>query len=154
MSEWYPHLTVAAVIESQGRFLMVEEHAEGQIVYNQPAGHLDPNESLLEAVIRETLEESARHFVPKAIVGIYQYQSHNNDITYLRVAYCGQVGERDPGRLLDAEIIDARWLSRAELEAQSEKLRSPMVLQCIDDYLDGRRYPLSLIATLNGGNSA
>lgn len=144
--DWMPHLTVAAIIELKQRFLLVEEQSEGLIVFNQPAGHWDEGESLIEAVIRETLEESAWHFKPEAIVGLYQYTSAWK-ITYLRICFCGSPLSHDPQRSLDLNISRALWLSRAEI-IQLPNLRSPMVLRGIDDYLAGIRYPLSLINQL------
>lgn len=148
MSIWTPHLTVAAIIEQEGRFLLVEEAAEGRVVYNQPAGHLDENETLLEAVVRETLEEAARHFTPEAITGFYQWKSPINGFTYIRIAFCGRCSERDLDRELDTDIIDTVWLTPAELVEQQEKLRSPMVMRCIEDYMTGKRYPLDMITEL------
>jgi NADH pyrophosphatase NudC (nudix superfamily) len=144
--DWIPHLTVAAIIESNQRFLLIEEQSEGLIVFNQPAGHWDEGETLIEAVIRETLEESAWHFNPEAIVGLYQYTSPAN-LTYLRICFCGQPVSHDPHRPLDVNISRALWLSREEI-IQLPNLRSPMVLHCIDDYLKGIRYPLSLISLI------
>lgn len=144
--DWTPHLTVAAVIESESGFLLVEENADGMTVFNQPAGHWDEGETLIDAVIRETLEETAWHFIPQAIVGIYTYTSDINKITYLRICFCGTATSQDTDRPLDTGVVRAVWLSRAELLHQ--KLRSPMVLQCIDDYLSGKRYPLSLLTTM------
>lgn len=142
---WRPHVTVAAIAEQKGRFLIVEELSDGRAVYNQPAGHLEPQETLLEAVIRETLEESAYHFVPTALVGIYSYTSKRSGITYQRFSFAGYCENHQPDRPLDKDILSALWLSREELVAQSEKLRSPMVLLSIDDYLKGQRYPLSVL---------
>jgi len=144
--DWTPHVTVAAVIESEQRFLLIEERSEGLIVINQPAGHWDPGESLVEAVIRETLEESAWHFIPQAVVGIYEYISPLNGITYLRICFCGQHHSHEAERALDDGIFRTLWLTRKEV-AQSNQLRSPMVLRCIDDYLSGARYPLPLLLT-------
>jgi NADH pyrophosphatase NudC (nudix superfamily) len=144
--DWTPHLTVAAIIESDQRFLLIEEQSEGLIVFNQPAGHWDEGETLIEAVIRETLEESAWYFQPEAIVGLYQYTSPTN-LTYLRICFCGQPVSHDPHRSLDVNISRVLWLSRAEI-IQLPNLRSPMVLRCIDDYLTGIRYPLTLISQL------
>ena len=145
---WKPHATVAAVIERDGKFLIVEEESDGRIVYNQPAGHLDPNESLLDAVIRETREETAWRFHPRAITGIYRWYLEAKDQTFLRVAFCGHCDDHQLEQSLDEGIIRAVWMSRDELLQQSDKLRSPMVLQCIDDYLEGRRYPLELLIDL------
>lgn len=144
--DWTPHVTVAAVIESEQRFLLIEEHSDGLIVINQPAGHWDPGETLVEAVIRETLEESAWHFMPQAVVGLYEYTSPLNGITYLRICFCGQYYSHEAKRVLDDGIFRTLWLTREEV-AQSNQLRSPMVLRCIDDYLSGARYPLPLLLT-------
>ena len=149
MSTWAPHLTVAAIIEQQGRFLLVEENSEGQVVFNQPAGHLDENETLLEAVVRETLEEAGRHFTPEAITGFYQWKNPTNGFTYIRIAFCGSCSEREPGRVLDQDIIDTTWMSLAEIVEQQEKLRSPMVMRCIQDYMQGKRYPLDMISEIS-----
>ena len=149
MSEWKPHITVAAVVESGGRFLVVEESIEGRIVFNQPAGHVEAGETLLEAVARETLEESGRTFTPEALIGVYSWTKPETEITYLRFAFTGSVGERDPARKLDEGIIDAVWKSRDELQAQPGKLRSPLVMRAINDYLAGRRYHLDLLHILH-----
>ena len=145
---WKPHATVAAVIEQQGRFLMVEEDSEGSIVYNQPAGHLDPNESLIEAVIRETREETAWSFTPQALVGIYRWVQPETDRTYLRVAFAGNCDDHRPDLPLDDGIIRAVWMDREQLVAEKHKLRSPLVLKCIDDYLNGQLYPLDILSDL------
>lgn len=149
MSEWNPHITVAAVVEQDGRFLVVEENVEGKTVFNQPAGHVEEGETLLEAVAREALEETARTFIPSALVGVYSWTSPDTEITYLRFAFTGSVSERDPARQLDEGIIDAVWMSHEELMAQSNKLRSPLVLRAIDDYQAGRRYHLDLLHELH-----
>ncbi|MBV2235838.1 MAG: NUDIX hydrolase [Sterolibacterium sp.] len=147
---WKPHVTVAAVIEHAGRFLLVEEEVSDQtgrrvVRYNQPAGHLDAGESLLHACVRETLEETAWHFQPQALVGIYQWPRPERDLTYLRFAYCGELGEEEIGRKLDQGILRALWLTLDEIQALSAQHRSPLVLQCIRDYLAGHRYPLDLV---------
>lgn len=143
---WKPHVTVAAVIEDRGRFLMVEEHIDDRRVYNQPAGHLEPGESLAEAVVRETLEETAWHFQPVAVVGLYRWQHPERARTYLRVAFSGQGLYQESGRQLDADIERSLWLSPAEIRNHSARLRSPLVLKSLDDYLAGAAYPLSLLA--------
>jgi 8-oxo-dGTP pyrophosphatase MutT (NUDIX family) len=142
---WKPNATVAAVIERDGRFLLVEEETSDGLRLNQPAGHLDPGESLVEAAVRETLEETAHVFAPRALVGIYQWPRPEGDLTYLRFAFCGQVSGHQPGRALDAGIVRALWLSTEEIRASTARHRSPLVLQCVEDYLAGRRYPLELI---------
>jgi len=142
---WKPNVTVAAVIERDGKFLLVEEETDGGVRFNQPAGHLDPDESLVEACVRETLEESAWHFTPTALVGIYQWPRPQGDVTYLRFAFAGQLGEHESGRILDTGILQALWLTQEEIRARQERHRSPLVQQCIDDYLAGRCFPLDLI---------
>ena len=144
-SVWTPHMTVAAVIERDGHFLMVEEHAEGRRVVNQPAGHLEPNERLVDAVVREVLEESRSHFVPEAVIGIYRWVSPATGETHVRVAFAGRVRGTEPERPLDEPIIAARWCTYEELQALTPDLRSPLVLGCIDDYLRGYRYPLEIL---------
>ena len=147
---WKPNVTVAAVIERDGKFLLVEEEVDDgrggvEIRYNQPAGHLDEDESLLAACARETLEETAWQFVPRQLIGIYQWRRPAGDITYLRFAYCGDLGAFDAQRKLDDGIVRALWLTPAEIEAQRKRHRSPLVMQCIADYLAGRRFPLDLV---------
>lgn len=142
---------VAAVVEREGRFLLVEEVAEGRVVLNQPAGHLERAETLAEAVRREVLEETGRHFEPEGIVGVYLYQRPGLDQAYLRVCFCGRASEQDPTRPLDAEILRTVWLSREELEAGRERLRSPLVRACVEDYLAGRRYGLELLRVPGAG---
>lgn len=147
---WKPSVTVAAIIERDGRFLLVEEETSDGIRFNQPAGHLDPNESLIDAVARETMEEAAHDFTPTALVGMYmtRYLSSRTrkEVTYLRFAFCGEVGKAYD-RPLDEGILRAVWMTRDELLACQEKHRSPLVMQCIDDYLAGKRAPLSIIYT-------
>lgn len=147
---WKPSVTVAAVIERAGLFLLVEEETSEGVRLNQPAGHLDPHESLEQAVVRETLEETAHEFSPSALVGMYmsRYESQRSglDVTYLRFTFCGEVGRRHD-RALDHGIIRTLWMSRAEMAACRERHRSPLVLQCVDDYLAGKRAPLALLHT-------
>ena len=142
---WKPHVTVAAVIQQESRFLLVEERIEGRTLFNQPAGHLEPWESLLDAVRREVLEETARRFEPRALVGVYQYDMPRKNRTYLRFCFTGDAGERDESRALDREIVATHWLSLDEIGARRESLRSPMVLQCICDHLAGSALPLSAL---------
>ena len=139
-------LTVSAVVESHGKFLMIEEQADDALVINQPAGHLEEHESLMEAVKREVREETAWDFEASHIVGVYLYPSSNNGITYLRICYAGSAVNHHPQQALDEGIIRALWLDRDELESCHDKLRSPLVMQCIDDYLSGKHYPLELIS--------
>ncbi len=147
---WKPSVTVAAIIEKDGRFLLVEEETSDGIRFNQPAGHLDPHESLIDAVSREALEETAHEFHPDALVGVYmsRYQSSRTgeDVTYLRFAFAGKAGTVHD-QALDTGILRAVWLSYDEIAALAELHRSPLVMQCIDDYLRGRRLPLSAIYT-------
>lgn len=144
--QWKPNVTVAAIIRKEDRFLLVEEIADEHIVFNQPAGHLEKDEHLLDAVKREVLEETARHFQPEVLVGIYLYPNRFvNDITYLRFCFAGTCLEPEPGRLLDEGIIRTTWLSREEIVEKNDKLRSPLVLKCIDDYLSGKQYPLNIL---------
>ena len=145
---WKPHATVAAIIEQDGRYLMVEEKVDGKIVYNQPAGHLDPGESLIDAVIRETREESAWRFTPEALTGIYLWDQPNTTRTFLRFAFCGKHSDHNPGQALDDGILRALWMTRDELAAKPEQLRSPLVLSCIDDHAAGKRYPLELLSVI------
>ena len=140
-------ITVAAIAERDGRLLIVQERAARRIVLNQPAGHLEDGESLQEAVIRETREETGRTFEPRAVTGLYLWRG-SGERSVLRVAFAGTVGERDESAALDRAIIRALWLERAQLEARSAELRSPLVLRCIDDYLAGARHPLSILSHL------
>ena len=146
---WKPAATVAAVIEQAGRFLMVEEQTGDGLRINQPAGHLDPGESLADACARETLEESAFRFTPTQLVGVYLWCSgaHGGGTTYLRFAFSGLLGERVAERALDTGIVRALWLTPAELAACADRHRSPLVMRCVDDYLRGQRYPLELLVT-------
>ncbi len=146
---WKPHATVAAIIERDNKFLMVEELIQGEQVINQPAGHLDPDESLLEAAIRETQEETAWQFIPEAITGIYLWKHPDNGESFLRVAFCGSCKNHNVSQALDDGIQAAVWKTRDELMQQQQKLRSPMVINCIDDYLAGKRFPMDLLITLD-----
>jgi 8-oxo-dGTP pyrophosphatase MutT (NUDIX family) len=141
-------VTVAAVIESAERFLIVEEQAAGRIVFNQPAGHLEPGESLLDAVVRETLEESGYLFEPDALVGVYLWRSNQTGTTVLRVGFCGTASPPPARPQLDSGIVATHWLTRNQLLSRRSQLRSPMVMRCVDDYLAGARYPLDLLSRL------
>lgn len=143
---WKPNVTVAAVIEQNGKFLLVEEDTDDGILFNQPAGHWENNETLLAGVIRETLEETAWRFVPEHLLGIYSWHHPRKELTYLRFAYAGTACDHDPDRVLDQGILRAVWLTPEEILASRGRHRSPLVLQCVDDYLAGRRYPLDLIS--------
>lgn len=145
---WLAHVTVATIVEDQGRFLLVEEiSADKKQVFNQPAGHLEANESLLEAAARETLEETGWDVELTAVTGIYLYTAPSNGVTYQRVCFAARPVRHHPERALDDGILGARWMTRDELAAQPERWRSHLVLRCIDDYLEGERFPLSLIRT-------
>lgn len=142
---WKPNVTVAAVIERAGRFLVVEEETPEGLRFNQPAGHLDEGESLVDAVVRETLEETAHRFTPEFLVGVYQWPRPQGDITYLRFAFGGQVAEEVADRALDDGIVRAVWMTQDELRATRERHRSPLIVQCVEDWLAGRRFGLDLI---------
>ena len=159
--QWKPNVTVAAVIARDGRFLLVEEETADGIRFNQPAGHLEDGESLLDAVVRETLEETRYVFRPSALVGIYQWprpqgertqsptqlptQQPQDRITYLRFAFAGEIVGEEKDRPLDAGIIAPRWLTLDEVKETAARHRSPLILQCIADLAAGKRYPLDLI---------
>jgi 8-oxo-dGTP pyrophosphatase MutT (NUDIX family) len=145
---WKPDVTVAAVVERDGQFLFVEERASGRVVLNQPAGHLEKNESFLEAVAREALEETGWTFVPEAVTGIYVWQPEHLTRTFLRVAFAGRLARHAPARPLDHGILRTRWLDRDQLVTLQARHRSPLVLRCVDDYLAGTRYPLGLLSHL------
>ena len=149
-SIWKPSVTVAAIIERAQQFLLVEEQTAEGIKFNQPAGHLDPGESLLAAVAREALEETAHEFSPDALVGVYlsRYRSNQNseDVTYLRFAFAGALGQSHQ-RPLDEGILRTVWMSFEEIAATQQKHRSPLVLKCVEDYLAGQRFPLSVLHT-------
>jgi len=142
---WKPDVTVAAVIERSGRFLLVEERIRRRLVLNQPAGHVEDGETLLAAVIRETLEETAWQFTPEALLGIYQWRSARGHTT-LRVAFIGSVHGYDAERSLDPPIVTTHWLGHEEIAQRAARLRTPLVLRCIGDYLDGQRLPLAALA--------
>lgn len=151
MSNWKPSTTVAAVVERDGRFLIVEEETPDGLRLNQPAGHLDPGESLPQAVAREALEETACRVEPEALVGVYmtrfQRPALGLDVSYLRFAFACRFLAEEPGRVLDTGIVRALWLSADELRAASGRHRSPLVMRTVDDWLAGRRFPLELIHT-------
>ena len=146
---WKPNVTVAALIEHNGRFLLVEEQTSDGLLLNNPAGHLDPGESPLEGVIRETLEETTRAFKPEGFLGVYMSRFRRTrtgeDITYLRLAFCGSVGEADPRLSLDVGIVRTVWMTADEIRACPERHRSPLVLECLEGYLTGQRYPLEIL---------
>jgi 8-oxo-dGTP pyrophosphatase MutT (NUDIX family) len=145
---WKPNVVVAAIVERDGKFLFVEEKADGALVLNQPAGHLDEGERLIDAVVRETLEETAWHFEPQALVGVYRWPHPTKGVTYLRFAFTGRVTQHDTQRKLDRGIVRALWLTPDEFRAERARHRSPQVERCLDDYLAGQRYPLDLLKDL------
>jgi phosphatase NudJ len=147
-ARWKPNVTVAAVIERDGRYLLVEESSPRGPVLNNPAGHLDPGESLVEAVRREVLEETACVFTPTHLIGVYLAHAADGATTYLRFAFGGTVGEARPGRALDAGILRTLWLTRGEIEAESGRHRSALVARCIDDHRAGLHFPLDLLKSL------
>jgi 8-oxo-dGTP pyrophosphatase MutT (NUDIX family) len=144
-----PEITVAAVTESDGRFLVVEERINRRLVFNQPAGHVERGETLLEAVVREVREETAWRFEPRALVGVYMWRKPAGGRSYMRFAFSGTVADHDATQPLDRGIVRTHWLSRAELLEREPQLRSPLVMRCIEDYLHGTRKPLSGVGTLN-----
>jgi len=151
---WCPDLTVAAIVVRDDRFLVVEERINGQLVLNQPAGHVEDAESILSACIRETLEESAWVFTPQHLVGTYLWRTPRSGRTSLRFAFCGEVSDFDPLRRLDRGIVATHWLTRQQLAGQAHRLRGPLVLRCIDDYLAGQRFDLSAVASVYNEDSA
>ena len=156
-TRWKPSVTVAAVIARDfggiQKFLLVEEETRDGLRLNNPAGHLDPFETLAQACARETLEETAFHFQPTALVGVYMSRFEREqpegllDITYLRFAFCGELGAEVPGQPLDDGIVRTLWLSADEIRASVARHRSPLLLTCIEDYLSGRRFPLEMVTT-------
>jgi 8-oxo-dGTP pyrophosphatase MutT (NUDIX family) len=154
-TRWKPSVTVAAIIERDGKFLLVEEHTADGLRLNNPAGHLDPGESPPQACARETLEETAFHFTPSALVGVYMSrferaipgQDESLDITYLRFAFRGELGDHMAGQALDEGIVRTLWLTLDEIRACAHLHRSPLLLKCVEDYLAGKTYPLDLITT-------
>ena len=147
MTIWKPSVTVAAVIERGGRFLFVEERSEGRLVLNQPAGHLDPGESLVAACAREVMEETAHRFQPTALVGIYRWHYAPQDVTFLRFCFRGDTGSADPSSRLDKEIVRLHWLTPDELRARRADHRSPLVQRCVDDFLAGQNFSLKILSS-------
>jgi 8-oxo-dGTP pyrophosphatase MutT (NUDIX family) len=148
-SRWTPRVTVAAVIEREGKFLLIEEETALGLKLNNPAGHLEPGETPAQGCAREVLEEAAYDFVPTAVLGVYFARSRKNstgeDQTYLRLAFCGELGAHHPGRPLDEGIVRTVWMTADEVRASSARHRSPLVLKCIEDYIAGVRLPLSAV---------
>ena len=147
MDEWYAHVTVATVVEKDNRFLLVEERSNGDLVINQPAGHLDPGEDLVEAAVRETLEETGWHVRVDGVLGIALYTAPNNGVTYHRTTFHATAIEHDENRELDEGIERALWMSHDEMQAASHRMRSPLVLSAVEQYRRGHHYPLDLIYT-------
>ena len=143
-----PDLTVAAIVERDGQFLMVEERANNRMVFNQPAGHVERGEQIVDAVIRETLEETAWKFQPEALVGIYFWEQPERSRAFLRFAFSGRVSDHDPARALDRGIERAVWMTPQELTIRANRLRSPMVMRGIEDYHAGHRFPLEILRGL------
>lgn len=146
-----PHITVSAVIEEAGRFLLVEEEIDGQQVLNNPAGHVEDGESFEAAVIREVQEETARDFEPEGVTGLYLWRRPDAETTFLRVSFHGQARHYNPASPLDDDISRTLWMSRDDIAAETDRLRSPLVLRCIDDYIAGRHYPLDLLTRMPDG---
>mgnify|MGYP000335369995 CR=1 FL=1 len=141
---WTPHATVAVVVEKDGKYLLVEEISHGEAVYNQPAGHVDENESILDAAIRETMEETGWEVKLDAFMGLYTYKAPSNGVTYYRMCFAATAIQKITDKL-DTDIISEHWLSYDEVVNLTDQLRSPLVKKCIDDFRDNKRYPLSLI---------
>ena len=146
---WKPNVTVAAVVERDGRFLLVEEQTERGLLFNQPAGHLEADESIVAAAARETLEETAWEFSPRHLVGVYRWRPSGSDVTYLRFAFSGVLGTHHEDRALDEGIVRTVWLSPDEVRNGRDRHRSPLVVRCMEDYLAGIRAPLDLLVDYN-----
>ncbi len=145
---WKPNVTVAAIIETDGRFLLVEEETAEGVMFNQPAGHLENGETLLEGVARETWEETAHHFEPTALLGVYHWKHPKRDLTYLRFAFVGKVMGFDTTQKLDDGILRAVWMTPDEIRATRDRHRSPQVMICVEHYLAGQRFPLAVLTHL------
>jgi 8-oxo-dGTP pyrophosphatase MutT (NUDIX family) len=148
---WKPNVTVAAIVEHEGRYLLVEEQTSDGLLLNNPAGHLDPGESPLQAVVREAREETGRAFSPEAFLGVYLSRFRRTrtgeDVTYVRLAFTGSVGEADPALALDTGIVGTVWMTLQEVRASVSRHRSPLVLRCVEDHAAGRRLPLEAVST-------
>jgi 8-oxo-dGTP pyrophosphatase MutT (NUDIX family) len=148
MMVWKPHVTVAAVVEREGRFLLVEENTPDGVRFNQPAGHLEAGETLQEAVVREVKEETAWQFVPEHVLSIHLWRKSPNESSFLRCCFTGRCVDYQPDQPLDEGIIATHWLSPEEIRAASDRHRSPLVTLAVEEYLSGQRYPLSLMKSL------
>jgi len=155
-TRWKPNVTVAAIIEKAGKFLLVEEHTSTGLMFNNPAGHLDPGESVADGCAREALEETTRLFRPTALLGVYLTRMQRpprskgepmRDVTYLRFAFRGDIGDEQPGRQLDRGIVRTVWMTPDEVRASQARHRSPLVLRCMEDHLAGQAFPLDLLHT-------
>ena len=144
-----PEITVAAITEDNGRFLLVEERINQRLVFNQPAGHVEHGESLLAAVIREVREETAWRFAPEALIGVYLWRSPESGVTTMRFAFSGTVDDHQASQPLDHGIVGTHWLSPSDLRQREARLRSPLVLRCVQDYLAGNRQPVGSVANLD-----
>jgi ADP-ribose pyrophosphatase YjhB (NUDIX family) len=148
---WKPSVTAAAIIEQGGKFMLVEEETSEGLKLNNPAGHLEPGESLANACAREALEETMHRFTPSALVGVYlsrmRHAASGEDITYLRFAFCGELGEIQAGARLDTGIVRTLWMTPQEIRASASRHRSPLLLRCVEDYLAGQRLPISALYT-------
>ena len=148
---WMPNVTAAAIVERDGRYLLIEEETTEGLKLNNPAGHLDPGESPEQACARETLEETGHAFTPTALLGVYLSRARRpaagRDTTYVRLAFCGELGQREPGRALDKGIVRTLWMTPDEIRASVERHRTPLLLRCIEDHLAGVRYPLTAVYT-------
>ncbi len=155
IERWKPSVTVAGIIEKDGQYLLVEEHTPNGLMFNNPAGHLDPGESPLQACVREVLEETAFHFTPTALVGIYlsrflkqaSADEPAQDISYLRFAFTGELGALESGRALDVGIVRTLWMSIEEMQATQVRHRSRLLLRCAQDHAAGQRFPLETVYT-------
>ena len=155
IERWKPSVTVAGIIEKDGKYLLVEEHTPNGLMFNNPAGHLDPGESPLQGCVREVLEETAFHFTPTALVGVYlsrflkqaSADEPAQDISYLRFAFTGELGEHEAGRALDMGIVRTLWMSMEEMQATQAKHRSRLLLRCAQDHAAGQRFPLETVYT-------